>query len=307
MSDVDRSGKEISRIYALGFCVLGGNPQTYYLTQNPEQLESSDKLLISCIDDMLKPKFDNFIFYVHNLGRYDAVYIQKILHDFNTKVRAKYVITPFYRDNQVLRLTIKVNLTKNKSVKIHFVDSLNLLNSSLDTLCKDYGITQPKTVFPYKFVNKNNLNYVGPTPDISYYNRSIDVNKYNDLSSDNWSTQNETILYLNRDLVALLSVLEIFQDHLWLDHNLEMTHSLTISSLAKTKFLRFYLKDSKIPLINNQFMFNFIYDALYGGITEVYRPYGTKLTYLDVNSFYLLRLALYNNLNRDFHKSIDQD
>lgn len=65
-----------------------------------------------------------------------------------------------------------------------------------------------------------------------------------------------------------------------------MTNSLTISSLAKTKFLKYYLKDSKIPLINTNTLFNFIFSAYHGGITEVYKPFGKNLIYLDVNSLY---------------------
>lgn len=65
-----------------------------------------------------------------------------------------------------------------------------------------------------------------------------------------------------------------------------MTDSITISGLAKTKFLKFYIKNSKIPLINISTIFDFIYLAYFGGITEVYRPYGQNLIFLDVNSLY---------------------
>jgi DNA polymerase type B, organellar and viral len=65
-----------------------------------------------------------------------------------------------------------------------------------------------------------------------------------------------------------------------------MTQHLTLSSVAKTKFLKYYLKDSKIPLITSSILYNFIYSAYYGGITEVYAPFGLNLTYLDVNSLY---------------------
>jgi hypothetical protein len=71
-----------------------------------------------------------------------------------------------------------------------------------------------------------------------------------------------------------------------LDHNIEVTESLTISGLAKTKFMKYYLKFSKIPLINKNNLFQFIYGSYYGGITEVYKPYGKNLTYADVNSLY---------------------
>ena len=43
-----------------------------------------------------------------------------------------------------------------------------------------------------------------------------------------------------------------------------------------------------IPSINKLFLFNFIKQGYYGGITEVYKPYGTNLVYIDVNSLYPL-------------------
>jgi hypothetical protein len=59
---------------------------------------------------------------------------------------------------------------------------------------------------------------------------------------------------------------------------------------AKTKFLKYYLnQNSKIPLITSSILYNFIYSAYYGGITEVYAPFGLKLTYLDLN-FFILQL-----------------
>jgi hypothetical protein len=73
---------------------------------------------------------------------------------------------------------------------------------------------------------------------------------------------------------------------------------MTISRLALNLFLKKYLPDisksllllkpdsKTIPLINKNHMFNFIYEGNYGGITEVYKPYGEKLKYIDVNSLY---------------------
>ena len=65
-----------------------------------------------------------------------------------------------------------------------------------------------------------------------------------------------------------------------------MTGGLTISRLALNKYLKHYLKDNKIPLINQSTLFNFIYQGYFGGCTEVYIPYGENLKYYDVNSLY---------------------
>lgn len=73
-----------------------------------------------------------------------------------------------------------------------------------------------------------------------------------------------------------------------------MTEGLTINRLALNLYVNNYLNDQEIPLISKLNLFNFIYYAYYGGITEVYMPYGTNLKYYDVN--YLYPYAALNNM-----------
>jgi hypothetical protein len=56
--------------------------------------------------------------------------------------------------------------------------------------------------------------------------------------------------------------------------------------LALNIFLKNYIKDHQIPVISKYDIFNFIYFGYYGGMTEVYKPYGKDLIYIDVNSLY---------------------
>jgi DNA polymerase type B, organellar and viral len=285
-TDKNYNGERYSRVFALGFITkLDRTPKIYYLTDYFDNTTtSSNKLVLKCIDEMLNYANSNYIYYVHNLGKFDIIFLQKILLDYNLNVKDKYVLTPLYRDNKILRLIIKSK--ENRSIKIYLVDSMNLLNDKLSKLSKDYDVNTTKGYFPYSFVNKHNLNYEGLTPHISYYNSNLDTDWYYSTLSLNWNLKSETLNYLAKDLSSLLEVLIKFQDHLFLDHNLEMTDCLTISSLAKNKFLKHYLNDSKIPLINSNTLFNFIYSSYFGGNTEVYKPFGINLIYLDVNSLY---------------------
>jgi DNA polymerase type B, organellar and viral len=222
--DIDNSGQSYSRVYALGFLTNNGNDlTTYYLTDHfSNTVEGSAKLVLMCIDNMLVPKYNKFIFYVHNLGRFDVIFLHKILLDYNLTVKNKYILDPLYRDNQIIRLIVKLK-NNNKEIKIAFVDSLNLLNSSLAKLCLDYGVDTIKGIFPYLFVNKDNLNYVGKKPDIKYYNNNnidfapLDGNTaavYNSIPSEQWELRAETLKYLGKDLNSLLEILDKFQDHL---------------------------------------------------------------------------------------------
>jgi len=177
-----------SRVFAVGFKTKM-EIQTYFLTDHfPNSIEGSANLVLHCLDNMLTPKYNNYIFYVHNLGKFDVIFLYKILLDYNEKVASlaltfflyvrskkklgasscnsrgpkgqpKYILDPLYRDNHIIRLIVKLN--SPQKLKISFVDSLNLLDSSLDKLCKDFNIKTSKGIYPYAFVNKDNLNYVG--------------------------------------------------------------------------------------------------------------------------------------------------
>nr|AYM32746.1 DNA polymerase [Termitomyces sp.] len=170
--------------------------------------------------------------------KFDVIFLNKILSDYNEYKENKYILEPLYRDNQIIRLIVKLNTPPSRS----------------------------------------------PESGLKYYNKNIDLGLYNSCAKLNWNLRKETLIYLNKDLTSLFEILNIFQRHLFEDHNLEMTEP--ISSLAKTKFLKYYLKKSKIPLINSNNLFNFLFSAYFGGITEVYKPFGKDLIYLDVNSLY---------------------
>lgn len=64
-----------------------------------------------------------------------------------------------------------------------------------------------------------------------------------------------------------------------------MTDSPTISGIAVNIFLKDYYNNN-IPHINKSSIYKDIKQAYYGGMTEVYKPYGDNLYYYDVNSLY---------------------
>ena len=80
--------------------------------------------------------------------------------------------------------------------------------------------------------------------------------------------------------------MDTFNRYVFIEYSLQMTESLTISRLALNIFLKLYLGDTKLPVINNQSVYSAIKQAYYGGIVEVYKPYGKNLFYYDVNSLY---------------------
>ena len=98
---------------------------------------------------------NGYTFYAHNLGRFDSIFILKALI-FNKGVE----LIPIWKDDAILSLTIKYN-----KFKITLLYSLQLTPGSLDNILISYDCDTKKGYFPYSFVNKDNLYYIGDKPN----------------------------------------------------------------------------------------------------------------------------------------------
>lgn len=69
------------------------------------------------------------------------------------------------------------------------------------------------------------------------------------------------------------------------DYGVNLTDSVTISGLALRIFLKDFYKEN-IPSITKASMYNDIKQAYYGGITEVYKPYGYNITRYKLEDYF---------------------
>jgi hypothetical protein len=69
----------------------------------------------------------------------------------------------------MLKLSVSIKISKSRHLKINFIDSSNIIEGSLESLSKSFETYLEKLNFPYDFVTKETLNYVGLTPDKKYY------------------------------------------------------------------------------------------------------------------------------------------
>ena len=95
----------------------------------------------------------------------------------------KYKINTLFKDNKIISLTCYLNLknkdkNKIKPYKLNFKDSLLLLPLSISKLIEAFNINTKKLPFPYKFINKNNLNYIGNIPSYFEFFDEFDLKKY---------------------------------------------------------------------------------------------------------------------------------
>lgn len=72
-------------VYAAGFYVSGMGDESFKRYINTTTLDS-DEVVLYCINAMMNPKYNKFVYYVHNLAKYDVTFIIKTLVDFNLKI-----------------------------------------------------------------------------------------------------------------------------------------------------------------------------------------------------------------------------
>jgi hypothetical protein len=193
--------------YSLGF-YTEGNVNIFYI----DETFDFDILIFRCLDAMLVDKYNGYTFYVHNLANYDMYFLLPALNRISKKYPNKYKFKEslIFRDgNEIICMKISSKIeTANSSKTIHIklVDSCKLLDSSLDKLCKTFNTEVRKTYFPYNFVSINTLFYTGNKPSIKQY-ENIDKIVYKNIPKTDWSVKEETLSYLENDLISLYQVM----------------------------------------------------------------------------------------------------
>jgi len=171
------------------------NMQLYYLSD----FDNHDNMLLNSTMDLIKQNPGTV--YVHNLSRFDSIFLSKILY-------ANFNVNPHFKDNKILSLSITLKEGK-KTFRMKLKDSLLLLTSSLRTLGDQFNVETLKTKFPHKFPNANNLKYIGNKPDISYY-EDITLKEYENIPKNKLNLREETLKYLTADIKCLHQVIVKF-------------------------------------------------------------------------------------------------
>ena len=279
----------VNRVYCLGFKTnLDKKPVTYFIEEH-NNYDDYDRIMLKFIDELLRSKYKDVTFYCHNLSGFDVHFMLGVLLRYNAlcvsdEQNTKYTTNFVFRDKNIIKIIVSKNINGTNR-KFTIQDSLAILVGSQRDLCRAFEVETQKTDFPYLFLHERNLGYLGNTPEISFY-EGLTKNDYKLINKSNWSFKDESIKYLENDLDGLHQILVKANKSLFLNYGLDITNSLTISSLAMSLYHTNYYTKANIPLIKNAQIYRDIKLAYYGGITEVYKPYGTNLNYYDVNSLY---------------------
>lgn len=241
---------------------------------------NTDQMLKVAIESIMKQQYKGYIVYLHNFSYFDGVFLMKILSSLNVNIK------PIIREGRLIDVRVKYN--NNKST-LYFRDSYLLLPDSLEKLATAFKV-ENKGLFPYKFVDINELNYIGSVPDIKYF-KEISIESYNQYlntikNKNEWNLRLELIKYCEQDVVTLYKVIENVSTEIFQLSRLNIHKYPTISSLAFAIFRsNFMAKSVKIPLIYNQ-MFTDIKNSYTGGSVDVFKPSGEDIYSYDVNSLY---------------------
>jgi len=258
----------------------GTNFKVYYL----KDYSNSYHMMSACLTYILN-NYKNYTIYVHNLRKFDSFFL--IQHYCNSQFITGI---PFFKD-KFFSLTMILKDENNKSIsKVIFKDSYLLLNSSLEKLGKEFNVKTKKGIFPYFFINADNLNYKGHIPDISYFNKDVSVSEYLNYKEDyinlDWSIREATLKYIQLDLESLYQIITAYRDEIFLLENINITKILTTSSLVVKIFTSNFLSPyHSIYNIRGETAKN-IRQAFFGGRVDVFKCSVKNLNCYDINSLY---------------------
>lgn len=247
---------------------------SFYVTD----YKSSDDMIKASIEALLQTKYHKHKIYIHNLANFDSIFLLKNLVNFG--------------DLKVLLnkgKLISIDLTVN-DIEISFRDSYQILLASLKKLGKSFQVETQKSIFPYSFVNKDNLNYKGNVPALTYFD-GISLDEYSNYCekyTHSWNIRDEAIKYCEIDCISLYQIIMKFNELFFDRFNININDHQTLPGLAFRLFRTHYLNDTKIPMIYAD-NYKQLKHSYTGGAVDMYIPTNNEneLIYAyDVNSLY---------------------
>jgi hypothetical protein len=181
-------------------------------------------------------------------------------------------------------LTLKLKLN---DFYIILLDSSQLISGSLENILESYDCKIKKGKFPYDFVNKDNLNYIGDKPSKKFFNNISEL-EYNSIPNKNWDLKLETLKYLKSDVEGLLELMLKFSNSVFSKYQLNITNFKTLPSLALAAYRSSYIPLHLAPelkMIKGE-LEREIRTSYFGGNVEVFINKINKGYLYDINSEY---------------------
>jgi hypothetical protein len=150
------------------FCISiydGNRPNSYFLSD----FNDSSELILTALKSIMIRKYNGYNIYMHNMAKFDIIFLLKHLVNLGN-------VTPIIHNGRII--SINLNFGKNLEYTLQFKDSYLILLASLAKLSQGFNVKTLKSIFPYFFIEENNLNYIGEVPDFRYFTK-IKLEEYN--------------------------------------------------------------------------------------------------------------------------------
>lgn len=270
---------------------------------------SSYELIKNLFDSIFSSNYNDYTFYMHNLGGFDYIFILSALSFYNNE----YLLVPLIKEDNNLLVSLKISkfvevnnigekgvnknteVNKKKLVRktIKILDSNQIIPGKLRNLAKEFNCKDLKGHFPYGFININNLDYKGELPPYEFFSESMGLDEYNNWQSSIkergfYDIKNEAKKYLKNDLYALLEVVSKYSNFIFKNYGINITKINTLSGLALKIYLSsFYKYKNNFKIIKGNIESD-IRKAYFGGLvlTKLNYKHKTKAYVYDVNSHY---------------------
>lgn len=299
--------------------VYGYDTETY--------LDKDSKSCVYCItlygkkynEEIIKKEFygfdslKNFVKYIDQIS-YKGYYqknrpkeqVERIfIYGFNNSNFDNLLIyNELYKKNPLTKFIFtnsSVKHIKYNNVSIGDI-SLFYKAGSLRATCKQFELEEEKGVFPYKFVTKDNLDYIGEVPTLNYWNTKEERDEYIKENGEVFDMETYTLKYcmLDSKLVYRLGDLHIKNSvgEIVVGKNekgddvkrkFNLLNCSTGANIALKMFTQVFLED--ILIESKESIRKLEKEAYKGGRTEKFKHMflsdnNTKLHYYDINSSY---------------------
>lgn len=250
--------------------------KSYFITD----YEDFKSLLTQVFNDL--DNYNNYSVYFHNFAKFDSYFILKYLPEIG-------IVDPIIHKGKLITLNFTRLFDENKTLKLSFKDSYQLLPGSLRNLSKSFSIDSPKGIFPYLL---NDIHYKGLVPSIDYFN-NISLEEYNNYSKNfinkEWNFKKEAIKYCELDCISLYQILCKFNQLIFNKFKLNIHKYPTLPSLAFKIFRTHFLTKDSIHMLSGVIEKD-IRMSYTGGAVDMYIPTNDypyeKIYAYDVNSLY---------------------
>ena len=240
-------------------------------------------MLVSALKSIMIRKYNGYNIYIHNLAKFDIIFLFKYLIELGN-------VSPIIHNGRII--SINLNYGKNLEYRLQFKDSYLILLAALSKLTKGFFTEKQKSIFPYLFINENNLDYIGQVPEFKYFDNSkiklADYNNYKSNFNNNWNLRNEMIKYCELDVISLYQVIFKFTEMIFDLFGRNVHHYPTLPSLAFAIFRSKFMKEENIPQLSGKIAEE-IRSGYTGGSCDVFIPVtkkGIKMKCLDINALY---------------------